>query len=94
MIKKFLMALGVFLVIWAVVDLSLRSHLAKTIFSDIIRLAILAALVGGSIYKLQSWRRYRKDPATREQAAWLAQSYPPKLQRFFFDEKENKDEKP
>ena len=87
--KKFLMAIGVLLIITAVVYLSARSHLAATIAEDIIGLWFLVLVVGGSIYKLTLWWRYRHDPAKREQVVFSTGFYPSKLQRFFYDEKED-----
>jgi hypothetical protein len=94
MIKKLLMALSVLLVICAVMYLSSRSHLAMTIFTDIIRLWLLVMIVGGSIYKLAQWWRYRHDPAMREKVVFSTQLYPSRLRRFFYDEKEDAAKRP
>ena len=89
MIKKLLMAASVLLGIMAVMYLSARSHLAETIFTDVIRVGILALVIGGSFYKLTLWWRYRHDPVNRERAASLSQVYPARLRRFFYDEEED-----
>jgi hypothetical protein len=90
MIKKLLMAASVLLVIMAVIYLSARSHVAETIFTDILRVVIFGAIIGGSIYKLAQWWRYRHDPRKREQAASLSQVYPARLRRFIYDEEDDK----
>ncbi|HEY9231484.1 MAG TPA: hypothetical protein VIS78_05040, partial [Blastocatellia bacterium] len=83
-----------FLVICVVIYLSSRSRLAMTVFEDIISLWFVVLIVGGSIYKLAQWWRYRHDPAKREQAASLSQVYPSALRRFFYDEKEDEAKRP
>jgi hypothetical protein len=85
---KFLMAISVLLIITAVIYLSSRSQLAATIAADIISLWFLVLIVGGSIYKLTLWWRYRNDPAKRERIAFSTSSFPARLRRFFYDEKE------
>ena len=87
--KSLLMALGVLLIIMAVIYLSGRSHLAKTLFSDIISLWYVVLIVLGSIYKLTQWWRHRHDPARREQAVYSTRLFPASLHRFYFDEKED-----
>jgi len=91
---KLLMAVGVLLIITAVIYLSARSHLAATIATDIISLWFLILIVGGSIYKLTLWWRYRHDPAKRERVTFSTQFYPSRLRRFFYDEKEDGAKKP
>jgi hypothetical protein len=91
---KFLMAIGVLLIITAVIYLSSRSHLAATIATDIISLWFLVLIVGGSIYKLTLWWRYRHDPAMREKVVFSTQLSPSRLRRFFYDEKEDGAKKP
>ena len=86
---KFLMAVGVLLIITAVIYLSARSHLAATIATDIISLWFFVLIVGGSIYKLTLWWRYRHDPAKRERVVFSTPIYPSRLRRFFYDEKED-----
>jgi hypothetical protein len=86
MIKKLLMAASVLLVIMAVMYLSARSHLAKTLFADILRVVILGPIIVGSVYKLALWWRHRGDPVKRERVASLSQVYPARLRRFFYDE--------
>ena len=86
---KFLMAIGVLLIIMAVMYLSFRSQLAATIATDIIRLWFFVLIVGGSIYKLKLWWRYRHDPAKREKVVFSTLIYPSRLRRFFYDEKED-----
>ncbi|MEN3332915.1 MAG: hypothetical protein V7641_2280 [Blastocatellia bacterium] len=83
---KFLMAIGVLLIITAVIYLSSRSHLAATIASDIISLWFLVLIIGGSIYKLTLWWRYRHDPAKREKVVFSTPLYPSRLRKFFYDE--------
>jgi hypothetical protein len=85
--KNVLMAIAVLLTIMAVIYLSARSRLAKTIATDVIDLWFLFVVVGGSIYKLTLWWRYRKDPVRREQVVFSTPPYPPRLRRFFYDEK-------
>lgn len=84
---KFLMAIGVLLIIAAVIYLSSRSQLAATIAADIISLWFLVLIVGGSIYKLTLWWRYRNDPAKRERIAFSTSSFPARLRRFYMDER-------
>lgn len=84
---KFLMAIGVLLIITAVIYLSSRSHLAATIVDDIISLWFLVLVVGGSIYKLTMWWRYRHDPVERERITFSTSSFPARLRRFYMDEK-------
>ena len=91
---RFLMAIGVLLTITAVIYLSSRSHLAATIATDIISLWFLFLIVGGSIYKLALWWRYRHDPAMREKVVFSTQLSPSRLRRFFYDEKEDGAKKP
>jgi hypothetical protein len=86
---KFLMAVGALLIIMAVIYLSSRSHLAATIATDIISLWFLILVVGGSIYKLTLWWRYRHDPAKREKVVFLTPLYPSRLRKFYMDEKED-----
>ncbi len=93
MIKKLLMAASVLLVIMAVMYLSARSHLAKTISTDILRAVILGPVIIGSVYKLALWWRHRDDPVKRERVASLSQAYPARLRRFFYDEPGDKAKK-
>jgi len=93
MIKKFLMASGVLLIIMAVMYFSSRSHLAATIATDIITLWFLILVVGGSIYKLTLWWRYRKDPAMRERVVFSTSFYLSGLRKFFYDEKADEPKK-
>jgi hypothetical protein len=86
---KFLMAVGVFLTIWAVIYFSLRSHLVETIASGTISLMYLVLVGGGSIYKLALWWRNRHDPAKREAIAYSTGFYSSRLRKFFYDEKED-----
>ena len=83
---KFLMAAGVLLLMTAVLYLSVRSRLAETIATGLIDVAILALVVGGSIYKLALWWRYRKDPVKREQVVFSTPFFSSKWRKFFYDE--------
>jgi len=85
--KNLLMAVSVLLTIMAVMYLSARSRLAKTIATDLIDLWFLVLVIGGSIYKLTLWWRYRKDPVRRERMIFSTPLYPSRLRRFFYDEK-------
>ena len=87
------MAAAVLLIIMAVMYLSARSRLAATIASDIIDLWFVVLVVGGSLYKLALWWRYRHDPARREQVVFSTQLFPASLHRLFFDEKEDRKKK-
>ena len=86
MIKKLLMAASVLLVIMAVMYLSTISHLAETIFADILRVVILGPVIVGSVYKLALWWHHRHDQVKRGQVASLSQAYPARLRRFIYDE--------
>lgn len=86
---KLLMAASVLLVITGVIYLSARSHLAETIATGVIDLAFLVLVVGGSIYKLTLWWRYRNDPAKREQVVFSTPFFSSRLRKFFYDEKED-----
>jgi hypothetical protein len=90
MIKKLMMAASVLLVIMAVIYLSARSHLAKTIATGTIDAFFIVVVVGGSLYKLTQWWHYRHDPINRERAASPSQVYPARLRRFFYDEVDDK----
>jgi len=91
--KNLLMAMSVLMIIMAVMYFSARSHLAKTIATDVIDLWFLVLAVGGSIYKLILWWRYRKDPAMRERVAFSTPLYPSRLRKFFYDEKADEPKK-
>lgn len=86
MIKKLLMAASVLLVIMAVMYLSARSHLAKTIAAGTIDAFFIVFVVAGSLYKVTQWWHYRHDPVRRGQAASSSRAYPARLRRFFYDE--------
>ena len=92
--SKLLMVAGVLLTIMAVLYLSARSHLASTIFSDIFSLAILALVIGGSIYKIALLWRYRHDPGRRRQVIFSTQLYPASWRKFFYDEETDAAKKP
>lgn len=84
---KLMMAAGVLLIIMAVLYLSARSRLAETIATGVIDLFFLVLVVGGSIYKLRLWWRYRHDPVKREQVVFSTPFFSSRLRKFFYDEK-------
>ena len=56
-------------------------------------IVLLVGLLGGSLYKVWLWYRYRKDPAKRETVTFSTQLYPEKLRRFLMDEEPEQDNK-
>ena len=92
--KNLLLAVGVLLVIMAVIYLSERSRLAATVGGMAFDAVLVAVVVGGSIYKLALWWRYRHDPARREQVVFSNPFYPPRRRRFFYDETDDSAKKP
>ena len=89
--KKWLMTIGVWSLMAAVIYLSVRSRVVGTITGRLLDLMLIVFVVGGSIYKLTLWWRYRHDPAMREKVVFSTQLYPSRLRRFFYDEKEDKE---
>lgn len=91
--KESLINLGLALLVFAAICLISSNHFIGGIVETLITIAIFAAVIGLSAYKLMLWFRYRHNPDKREQIVYSRANFPRQLRRFFMDEKRDDNKK-
>ena len=86
MIRKIALVIITWSIILAVIYVTSHSHIAATVAADAFSVAILSLIIGGSIYKLALWWRYRHDPEKRQSVIFSTQLYPARLARLLTDD--------
>src|SRR5262244_173454 len=87
MVRKIILVLITWAAIVGVIYGSSHSVAAKEIFTWLLRIGFLSLIVGGSIYKLSLWWRYRHDPEARESIVFSTQLFPRRVVALLTDEK-------